>query len=218
MGNIKELERLKINDAAQNFLCEPETDGDLYDAYLRLKEEKEVGNGTLFASGYVNVPQAFDTLSVDEIIDLIEAAVVEAPEIPEFIQEIDWQLLTNQKTTLLKVIEDCDNVPVLEHLEGLVALLDAFQDYACDTLGLGEAVVFPGLGKEDLGSPWSEIHNDFEDEGIIHIDAWTTADDNEGGSVIAKINTQTKEVQYVDERAKTDSFAQEAIKEVLDRL
>lgn len=149
MGNIKEQERQKINLAAQNFLCE-QPDGDLYDAYLRLKDTKEFGNGGLFASGYVDIPQAFDTLSVDEIIDLIEAAVVDEPEIPEFIQGIDWQLLTQQKTTLLKVIEDCDNVPVLEHLEGLVALIDSLQDYACDTLGLGETIVFPNLGKEVL--------------------------------------------------------------------
>jgi len=65
---------------------------------------------------------------------------------------------------------------------------------------------------------WSEIHNDFEDDGIIYIDAWTTDDENEDGSVIAKINTITKEIKYLDERAKTNEFAQEAINEVLNTL
>ncbi len=65
---------------------------------------------------------------------------------------------------------------------------------------------------------WSEIHDDFEDEGFIHIDAWTTADDMEDGMVIAKINVQTKEVIYFDERAKTNKFAQEVIQERLQTL
>jgi hypothetical protein len=212
MGNTKELERRKINLAAQNFLCEQD-DGDLYDAYLKLRDAKEFGDGIQFASDFVNVPQAFDVLSVDAILDLIEAAVVDAPEIPEFIQGIDWDLLRQQKASLLKVIADCDNVPVLEHLEGILNLIDAMQDYACDTLGLGETIVFPGV--ENI---WGEIRTDFEDEGIVRVDAWTTDDDNEEGKVIAKINVVTKDVEYLDERARINNYAQEAIKEVLDRL
>lgn len=65
---------------------------------------------------------------------------------------------------------------------------------------------------------WSEIHDDFEDEGFIHIDAWTTADDGEVGNVIAKINVLTKDVIYLDERASTDEFAQEVIQERLKSL
>lgn len=65
---------------------------------------------------------------------------------------------------------------------------------------------------------WAEIHDDFEDEGFIHIDAWTTADDMEDGKVIAKINVLTKEVIYIDERAKTDGFAQEVINDRLKTL
>lgn len=62
---------------------------------------------------------------------------------------------------------------------------------------------------------WSEIRNDFEDDGFVHIDAWTTSDDNEDGRVIAKINIETGEVTYLDERAKTDKIAQEAINEAI---
>jgi hypothetical protein len=67
-------------------------------------------------------------------------------------------------------------------------------------------------------SNWSEIHDDFEDEGFVHIDAWTSADDDEQGNVIAKINVLTKEVIYIDERAKTDCFAQEVIQDKLKTL
>ena len=67
-------------------------------------------------------------------------------------------------------------------------------------------------------SNWSEIHDDFEDEGFIHIDAWTTADEMEDGKTIAKINVLTKEVIYLDERARTDEFAQEVIQERLKSL
>ena len=62
---------------------------------------------------------------------------------------------------------------------------------------------------------WGEIRNDFEDGDIVHIDAWLTDDDNEPGTVIAKVNVRTKEVEYIDERAKTDSYAQEMINEYL---
>ena len=62
---------------------------------------------------------------------------------------------------------------------------------------------------------WSEIRSNFEDESIVHIDAWITPDDNEEGTVIAKVNVLTGNVQYIDDRAKTDAYAQEIIKEVL---
>jgi hypothetical protein len=64
-------------------------------------------------------------------------------------------------------------------------------------------------------SIWSEIRNDFEDEGIVSIDAWITGDDNEGGEVIAKVDVRSKAVKYLDDRAKTDSYAQEMIAETL---
>lgn len=63
---------------------------------------------------------------------------------------------------------------------------------------------------------WSEIRNDFEMDNMIHFDAWITPNDNESGKVIAKIDVHTLEVHYLDERAKTDSYAQEKIKEVLN--
>ena len=62
---------------------------------------------------------------------------------------------------------------------------------------------------------WSEIRRDYEDEGIVHIDAWTSPDDNEEGTVIAKVDLKTGNVQYIDKRAKTDAYAQEIIQNVL---
>ena len=57
---------------------------------------------------------------------------------------------------------------------------------------------------------WSEIRNDFEMEGVIPIDAWLTPNDNENGTVIAKVHPDGK-VEYVDDRARKDRYAQEMI-------
>ena len=67
-------------------------------------------------------------------------------------------------------------------------------------------------------SKWGEIRSDFfdDDEGIQYIDAWFTDDDNEEGEVIAKVHMDTGTVDYLDEDAKTDSYAQEIIREVLE--
>lgn len=71
-------------------------------------------------------------------------------------------------------------------------------------------------------SKWTEIRNDNVEETesmdmdtYVTIDAWLTEDDNEEGKVIAKVNCGTKEVEYFDEDAKTDAYAQEMINEVL---
>jgi len=64
-------------------------------------------------------------------------------EFPPCLTGIDWKLLKKQKKTLLKVIDNTDNIPVLEHLEGIVCLLNAIQDYAVDVMGISERKVFP---------------------------------------------------------------------------
>lgn len=74
---------------------------------------------------------------------------------------------------------------------------------------------------------WAEIKNDFEEvlesvgKRVIHIDAWETEDDNEEGKVIAKV-IQSKSgniyVEYMDERAKVDTLAQEVIEETIQKL
>lgn len=69
-------------------------------------------------------------------------------------------------------------------------------------------------------SKYGEIRNDFYDdeEQKVYIDAWFTEDDNEEGVVIAKVNYKTKEVEYLDNDAKTDSYAQEIIDETLSGI
>lgn len=67
-------------------------------------------------------------------------------------------------------------------------------------------------------SKWTEIRNNFicEDSRKIYIDAWITDDDNEEGVVIARIDMDTKRIEYFDEDAKTDDYAQEVIMETIN--
>ena len=67
-------------------------------------------------------------------------------------------------------------------------------------------------------SKWSEIRNDFFEDNKLFIDAWVTDDGDEEGTVIAKIDVNTKEIEYLDEDAKTDNYAQEIINESLIEL
>ena len=70
-------------------------------------------------------------------------------------------------------------------------------------------------------SKWAEIRNNYYDdiEYKVYIDAWETeCDDNEEGTVIAKINYKTKEVEYLDNDARTDIYAQEIINETLKQI
>jgi len=71
---------------------------------------------------------------------------------------------------------------------------------------------------ETIKTIWLEIRNDFEMDNFIHIDGWQTEDDCENGQTIAKVNVLTKEVEYIDERAKTDSLAQTAILDAIKSL
>lgn len=66
-------------------------------------------------------------------------------------------------------------------------------------------------------SKWSEIRINFfdEEEKKWYVDAWLTDDANEEGAVIAKIDLYTGIVEYLDEDAKTDEYAQKEIREFL---
>jgi hypothetical protein len=57
-------------------------------------------------------------------------------------------------------------------------------------------------------SIWGKIRNDFQDGDIVYIYAFLTDDDMKKAKVIAKVNVRTKEVQYLDDRARDDSYAQ----------
>ena len=62
--------------------------------------------------------------------------------IPKFINGIDFTLLKEQKKTLLETINEIDNIPKLEKLEGIISLINAIQDYAVDVLDFNEDLVF----------------------------------------------------------------------------
>lgn len=76
------------------------------------------------------------------------------------------------------------------------------------------------LKGEIIMSKWAEIRNDYcdEEEGKVYIDAWKTYNVNEEGKVIAKVDYKTKEIQYLNEAAKTDDYAQEIINETLNDI
>ncbi len=63
------------------------------------------------------------------------------PVIPEWIAEINWGLLAEQKAWLDDQPEDSKKAG------GLLALLDALQDYAIDDLGMDEDLVLFGIKK-----------------------------------------------------------------------
>lgn len=67
-------------------------------------------------------------------------------------------------------------------------------------------------------SIWSNIDTLFEDEdeSLIYVDAWVGNEDE--GNVIAKVNSITGDVIYLDERAKTDRYAQNMISELVDEI
>ena len=67
-------------------------------------------------------------------------------------------------------------------------------------------------------SKWSDIRCDFfnEEEEKYFVDAWKTGNDNEEGKVIAKLDLANETVEYLDEDAKTDEYAQAVINEFLE--
>lgn len=69
-------------------------------------------------------------------------------------------------------------------------------------------------------SKWAEIRNNYcdEEEGKVFIDAWKTNSGNEEGTVIAKVNYRTREVEYLDPDAQTDFYAQDIIKDVIANI
>jgi hypothetical protein len=73
--------------------------------------------------------------------------------------------------------------------------------------------------KKEKQNIWSEVKADHTDEetGITSVDAFLTEDENEGGNVIATID-DFGNVTYLDERAKTDEYAQEIIQEKIREI
>jgi len=142
MGNVKNFKRQQINKIAGLYLAEQE-EGDYYDAYLKLIEARENGNGDNPAANFVDVWEPIISIGVDEMIDLIEPDENDAMyDAPEFINNMDWSMLKEQKKTLLELIS-WNKIPLMnDNLNGIVHLIDAIQDYACDELGMSVDDVF----------------------------------------------------------------------------
>jgi hypothetical protein len=77
--------------------------------------------------------------------------VYREPQFPEFIKRIDWKLLREQKQFLLDIISCEEGIPKIQHLRGIVHLLDALMDYASDDMGLGDKMVFNLNEEEENG-------------------------------------------------------------------
>ena len=63
---------------------------------------------------------------------------------------------------------------------------------------------------------FTEVRCNFVDEGIWYVDAWE--DDNEDGTVVARINENTFEVQYINDAYKTIPSILEVVKDKLREL
>jgi hypothetical protein len=135
----KDLRQIEIERAAGNFLCE-QPEGSLFGAYLLLVEELEKGNGKDLAANHTSVWEKVDNMTVEDIVEAIENAVVEIKSAPEFLAKMDWKLLRKQKLLLLATINnDAVDPEHKEGLEGILNMIDSMQDYAVDELGIDEA-------------------------------------------------------------------------------
>ena len=73
--------------------------------------------------------------------------------------------------------------------------------------------------KEEAKSKWKEIRADFfdEEEKKLYIDGWKTGKDEEEGKVLAKVD-ENGNVEYLDSKAETDSYAQEVINSAVQEI
>ena len=57
-------------------------------------------------------------------------------------EKMDWDLLRQQKETLLELISSCPTRTQAEHVDGVIGLIDNIQDDAVDNHGYNEVDVF----------------------------------------------------------------------------
>lgn len=97
---------------------------------------------------------------------------------------------------------------------------EAFDEAMYKYASLNPAVTDESIEQHFFQSKYGEIRNDYADEveRYISIDAWLTGNDEEEGSVIAKVNMDTYTVEYLDPDASYDPYAQEIIQETITDL
>ena len=78
------------------------------------------------------------------------------------------------------------------------------------------------MNNDKIKRDFVEVHDDFIDNDIIHIDAFTTADPDEDpdevSMVVAKINMKTGDVQYLCDDVIHNEMIQSVINDNLIRL
>lgn len=63
---------------------------------------------------------------------------------PRFINRIDWELLKAQKADLVSLTYAGDLATgYKKSMQGIINVIDSLQDYAVDSMGIDEDVVFP---------------------------------------------------------------------------
>jgi hypothetical protein len=69
-----------------------------------------------------------------------DALATRVAELEELWDKTNWKLFHDQKLTLLLLMDgEIDRNAAIDHLEGILSLMDAFQDVAIDRLGIAEA-------------------------------------------------------------------------------
>jgi hypothetical protein len=163
-----------INAAAGVYLSDQE-EGDYYDAYLKLKKEEKNGNEDDLAAHYVEVWQPVEYLSVKELLEMIESSVdddLNKDNTPQFMFEIDWELLREQKEKIIDLADDEEHKRFTPEeitvFDGIIHLIDAIQDYAVDECEFPTQEVFGySLDEEDENDNIEDhepVIDDSEDE------------------------------------------------------
>ena len=138
-------------------------------------------------------------------------------ETPEIIKKIDWTDLRTQKTLLLQTINnDAVSPEHKEGLEGILALIDALQDYAVDVMDVDPMHVFD-FEEEDVRDGYTgiiDIEPIMSEEKTIPVDmflAFVNDEDNhtEGELGNSCIDVQTLIHQFTDIKDAHNNFIRE---------
>jgi hypothetical protein len=134
---IGELRELTAHLDSKDQICIEGLDTDLYPMYVDIIEGIQLTDGSIVRE--VRFCQMPNT----------DVPLVAPKTAEKLIKDIDWSELRNQKQTLIKVITELeigfnegkvvgDKTETIDDLNGILALIDAVQDYAVDNLGISE--------------------------------------------------------------------------------
>jgi hypothetical protein len=156
-----------------------------------------------------------DTYEYEHVYRWFEVSDCSAEEDCESSNETDSEKKVSAESIAINAIEHsifCDSEILTEYYGNADEYFG--KNFGC-TVDEAEKALGCKFGIRDRWpeeSIWAEIVDEHfdEDERKLYIDAWISDDDWEEGTVIAKVNTDGT-VEYIDERAKTDPYAQSVI-------